>query len=123
MPYPRVIPHSDGSGTVDAVSEGASREWVGRRVWCYGAQSYRPFGTAAEYTVVPLKQVVQLPQSTPLELPVSAFPALPLTGQFMSQVQSKGERFWLPKTRSVLKMQEFRPPQVAAPWDTRQSFR
>ena len=67
MPYPRVIPHSDGSGTVDAVGEDVAREWIGRRVWCYGAQSYRPFGTAAEYTVVPLKQVVQLPQGVPLE--------------------------------------------------------
>jgi NADPH:quinone reductase len=67
MPYPRVIPHSDGSGTVDSVGEGVSREWVGRRVWCYGAQSYRPFGTAAEYTVVPLKLVVQLPENVPLE--------------------------------------------------------
>src|SRR5260370_11301575 len=67
MPYPRVIPHSDGSGTVDAVGEGVSREWIGRRVWCYGAQSYRPFGTAAEYTVVPLMQVAQLPEGVPLE--------------------------------------------------------
>jgi NADPH2:quinone reductase len=67
MPYPRVIPHSDGSGTVDAVAEGVSREWIGRRVWCYGAQSYRPFGTAAEYTVVPLKQVVQFPENVSLE--------------------------------------------------------
>lgn len=67
MPYPRVIPHSDGSGTVDAVGEGVARDWVGQRVWCYGAQSYRPFGTAAEYTVVPLKQVVQLPEGVPLE--------------------------------------------------------
>src|SRR5580698_451229 len=67
MPYPRVIPHSDGSGTVDAVGEGVSREWIGRRVWCYGAQSYRPFGTAAEYTVVPLRQVAQLPKSSSLD--------------------------------------------------------
>src|SRR5579864_7610698 len=67
MPYPRVIPHSDGSGTVDAVGDGVSREWAGRRVWCYGAQSYRPFGTAAEYTVVPLKQAVELPKGMPLE--------------------------------------------------------
>src|ERR1700751_1444113 len=67
MPYPRVIPHSDGSGTVDAVGEGVSRQWVGRRVWCYGAQSYRPFGTAAQFTVVPLTQVVQLPENVPLE--------------------------------------------------------
>lgn len=67
MPYPRVIPHSDGSGTVDAVGEGVSRDWVGRRVWCYGAQSYRPFGTAAKYTVVPVKQAVPLPEAVPLE--------------------------------------------------------
>jgi NADPH:quinone reductase len=67
MPYPRVIPHSDGAGTVDAVGEGVSREWVGRRVWCYGAQSYRPFGTAAEYTVVPLAQAVPLPEGVSVE--------------------------------------------------------
>jgi len=67
MPYPRVIPHSDGSGTVDAVGEGVSREWIGRRVWCYGAQSYRPFGTAAEYAVLPLKLVVPLTKGGPLE--------------------------------------------------------
>src|SRR6516225_1669672 len=53
MPYPRVIPHSDGAGRVDETGNGVSPEWVGRRVWCYGAQSYRPFGTAAEFTVVP----------------------------------------------------------------------
>ncbi|MGB8732526.1 MAG: NADPH:quinone reductase [Candidatus Sulfotelmatobacter sp.] len=67
MPYPRVIPHSDGSGTVDAVGEGVSQEWIGRRVWCYGAQSYRPFGTAAEFTVVPVQKVAQLPKSVSLE--------------------------------------------------------
>ncbi len=67
MPYPRVIPHSDGAGVIDAVGEGVSKEWIGRRVWCYGAQSYRPFGTAAEYTVVPLQQAVPLPESVPME--------------------------------------------------------
>ena len=67
MPYPRVIPHSDGSGTVDEVGEGVLRDWIGRRVWCYGAQSYRPFGTAAEFTMIPQKQVVQLPEGVPLE--------------------------------------------------------
>jgi NADPH:quinone reductase len=67
MTYPRVIPHSDGSGTVDAVGEGVPREWIGRRVWCYGAQSYRPFGTAAQHTVVPLRLVVPLPDGVPLE--------------------------------------------------------
>jgi NADPH2:quinone reductase len=62
MPYPRVIPHSDGSGQVDQVGEGVSPEWFGRRVWCYGAQSYRPFGTAAEFAVVPLDHVAPLPE-------------------------------------------------------------
>ena len=61
MPFPRVIPHSDGAGTVDAVGEGVSPEWIGQRVWCFGAQSYRPFGTAAKYTAVPWQQVVPLP--------------------------------------------------------------
>jgi NADPH2:quinone reductase len=63
MPYPRVIPHSDGAGQVDQVGEGVSQEWIGRRVWCYGAQSYRPFGTAAEFTVVPLDHVAPLPKN------------------------------------------------------------
>lgn len=67
MPYPRVIPHSDGAGTVDRVGTGVSQEWIGRRVWCYGAQSYRPFGTAAEYVAVPLPQAVPLPDAVPME--------------------------------------------------------
>jgi NADPH2:quinone reductase len=67
MPYERVIPHSDGAGTVDQVGDGVSSEWVGRRVWCYGAQSYRPFGTAAEFTVVPLDHIAPLPEEVSLE--------------------------------------------------------
>jgi NADPH2:quinone reductase len=67
MAYPRVIPHSDGAGTVDRVGPGVSPEWVGRRVWCYGAQSYRPFGTAAEYVVLPSPQAVPLPDGVPME--------------------------------------------------------
>ena len=67
MPYPRVIPHSDGAGQVDQVGAGVSSDWLGRSVWCYGAQSYRPFGTAAEYTVVPATQVAPLPANVAAE--------------------------------------------------------
>jgi len=67
MTYPRVIPHSDGAGQVDKAGEGVSGEWVGKSVWCYGAQSYRPFGTAAEFTVVPAAQTVPLPATVPME--------------------------------------------------------
>jgi NADPH:quinone reductase len=61
MPFPRVIPHSDGAGVVESVGEGVEPDRVGRRVWLFGAQSYRPFGTAAQLTVVPAWQAVDLP--------------------------------------------------------------
>jgi NADPH2:quinone reductase len=61
MPFPRVIPHSDGSGVIDEVGSGVDSARVGQRVWVYNAQSYRPFGTAAQYTVVPNRLAVDLP--------------------------------------------------------------
>ncbi|MFH5883961.1 NADPH:quinone reductase [Halalkalibaculum sp. DA3122] len=67
MPYPRVIPHSDGAGIIDRVGENVSESRVGERVWCYGAQSYRPFGTAAEYVVVPSDHAVSLPEHVSFE--------------------------------------------------------
>jgi NADPH2:quinone reductase len=67
MPYPRVIPHSDGAGQVDQVGDGVSSDWSGKSVWCYGAQSYRPFGTAAEFSVVPAAQTLPLPTNVTME--------------------------------------------------------
>jgi NADPH:quinone reductase len=67
MAYARVIPHSDGAGQVDEIGQGVSSEWLGRSVWCYGAQSYRPFGTAAEFTVVPSDHVAPLPPGVAME--------------------------------------------------------
>src|SRR4051794_10021210 len=61
MPFPRIVPHSDGSGVIDAVGQDVDRNRIGQRVWIYGAQSYRPFGTAAQFTVVPAEQAVPLP--------------------------------------------------------------
>lgn len=63
MSYPRVIPHSDGAGVIDAVGEGVPEQRIGQRVWCYGAQSNRPFGTAAELAIVPAALAVPLPSS------------------------------------------------------------
>lgn len=67
MPYPRVVPHSDGAGTVDQVGDGVDSRWLGKRVWCFGAQSYRAFGTAAELCVVPEAQVWELPDDVSFE--------------------------------------------------------
>jgi NADPH:quinone reductase len=61
--YPRVVPHSDGAGVVDAVGAGVPAARVGERVWVYHAQSSRPFGTAADYTVVPAGKAVRLPDA------------------------------------------------------------
>ncbi|MGW0869676.1 NADPH:quinone reductase [Streptomyces sp. NPDC002740] len=71
MPYPRVIPHSDAAGVVDAAGSGVDARRVGQRVWVYGAQSYRAFGTAAQYTVVPDQQAVPLPDHLGDELGAS----------------------------------------------------
>ena len=68
MPYPRVIPHSDAAGVIDSVGDGVDAHRVGQRVWVYGAQSYRPFGTAAQYTVVPGDLAVPLPDHLPDDL-------------------------------------------------------
>ena len=37
MPYPRVIPHSDGSGTIQDVGDGVDRARIGQRVWVFNA--------------------------------------------------------------------------------------
>lgn len=59
--FPRVIPHSDGAGEIDAVGDGVAANLVGQRVWVWNGQWKRPFGTAAEYIVVPKRQAVILP--------------------------------------------------------------
>ena len=61
MPFPAIIPHSDGAGTVDAVGAGVDAARIGRRVWVMNGQWKRPFGTAAEYICQQDKYVVDLP--------------------------------------------------------------
>jgi NADPH:quinone reductase len=63
MAFPRIVPHSDGAGRIDAVGQGVDAALVGQRVWVYGAQSYRQFGTAGQSTVVPAEQAVALPEN------------------------------------------------------------
>lgn len=65
--FPRVVPHQDGAGIVDKVGAGVDAKRVGERVWVYMAQRGRPFGTAAEYTVVPSTRAVQLPDNASFE--------------------------------------------------------
>lgn len=62
--FPRVIPHSDGAGVIDAVGEGVSPTRLGTRVWVWNAAYRRPFGTCAEYVCLPEAQAVPLPDGT-----------------------------------------------------------
>lgn len=61
MAFPRIIPHQDGAGVIDQVGPGVSPARIGERVWVYKAQSGQPFGTAAEYVVLPSDRAVPLP--------------------------------------------------------------
>ncbi len=59
--FPRVIPHSDGSGDIDMVGDGVPAARKGERVWIWNGQWKRPFGTCAEYIVLPSALAVKLP--------------------------------------------------------------
>ena len=63
MAFPRIVPHSDGMGVVDAVGAGVDAARVGQRVWVWNAAWGRAFGTAAQYVVLPQAQAVALPDS------------------------------------------------------------
>jgi NADPH2:quinone reductase len=60
---PRIIPHSDGAGVIEAAGEGVAGSRIGERVWIWNGQWKRPLGTAAEYIAVPQQQAVRLPDS------------------------------------------------------------
>ena len=63
------------------VGEGVDPRRVGQRVWVFGAQSYRPFGTAAQLTVVPAEQAVDLPDDVSDEVGAClGIPGSPRTG-------------------------------------------
>ena len=68
LPFPLIIPHSDGSGTIDMVGADVPAARVGERVWTWNAAWGRAFGTAAEYVVLPDNQAVALPDNIDTEV-------------------------------------------------------
>ena len=63
MAFPRVIPHSDGAGVIDAVGTGVPDTRIGERVWLWNAAWGRPHGTACELVCLPQEQAVALPDN------------------------------------------------------------
>ncbi|TNE61053.1 MAG: NADPH:quinone reductase [Alphaproteobacteria bacterium] len=67
LKFPKVIPHSDGAGVVEAVGEGVDTGRIGERVWIWNGAWARPFGTCAQYIVLPAGQAAPLPDGTSFE--------------------------------------------------------
>jgi NADPH:quinone reductase len=62
------VPHMDGAGIIEAAGPGVNPGRVGERVWLWFASSGRRWGTAAEWTVVPDRQAVPLPDRASFDL-------------------------------------------------------
>ena len=54
------IPNQDGAGRVVAIGDGVDAGLLNQRVWLWESAHGRPWGTAAQYTIVPAGQVVPL---------------------------------------------------------------
>jgi NADPH2:quinone reductase len=88
LPYPRIVPHSDGAGVIDQVGEGVNRARIGERVWLWNAAWNRPDGTAAEYVVLPAPQAVRLPDG--IDLAVGACLGIPALTAYHAVVVDGG---------------------------------
>ena len=65
---PPQVPGQDGAGIVDAVGTGVDEALLGHRVWIWEAAFRRPQGTTQEQAVVPVGQVVPLPDGASFDL-------------------------------------------------------
>ncbi|MCW3780532.1 NADPH:quinone reductase [Defluviimonas salinarum] len=63
MAWPRIVPHSDGAGVIEAVGAGVDSARIGDRVWIWNGGWQRQFGTAAELIALPAEQAVRLPEA------------------------------------------------------------
>ena len=64
LPFPRIVPHSDGAGVIEALGKGVPPHRLGERVWLWNCCWGRAHGTAADYVAVPTAMAVPLPDNT-----------------------------------------------------------
>lgn len=63
------IPGQDGAGEIDAVGQGVDAGRLGERVWVwFAAARGRQWGSAAQWTVVPERQAVPLPDDVSFDV-------------------------------------------------------
>ncbi|MBC7415309.1 MAG: NADPH:quinone reductase [Herminiimonas sp.] len=96
LTVPRIVPHSDGAGIIDAVGAGVPQGRIGARVWVWNGQWKRALGTAATMIALPSQQAVTLPDNTGFDagaclgIPVlTAFHALQLLEQQIGSLAGK----------------------------------
>jgi NADPH:quinone reductase len=71
------VPHHDGAGVIDAVGAGVDGGRIGQRVWTWLAAAGNRWGTAAQWSVLPARRAVLLPDGATPELGASlGVPAL-----------------------------------------------
>ncbi|MBM3559248.1 MAG: NADPH:quinone reductase, partial [Alphaproteobacteria bacterium] len=77
IPFPLIIPHSDGAGTIDKVGTGVDAARIGEKVWVLNGQWKRPHGTAAQYITLNTGFVAPLPAGVdPADAACFGIPAL-----------------------------------------------
>lgn len=62
MDFDFQVPGQDGAGIIEAVGPGVDLNRIGERVWVFHAAYQRPYGTAAQFTIVPARQAVRIPE-------------------------------------------------------------
>lgn len=60
---PKIIPHSDGAGVIEAIGPGVQAARIGQRVWLWNGQWQRALGTCATHIALPSNQAVVLPDN------------------------------------------------------------
>lgn len=66
--FPELTPNMDGAGVVDALGPGVLSHHVGDRVWVMLAAHGGPYGTAAEFSIVPAEHAFPLPDGLSFDL-------------------------------------------------------
>ena len=63
LQFPKIVPHSDGAGTIVDVGEGVDKKRIGERVWIWNGAFGRAFGTCAELISLPEFQAAKINDS------------------------------------------------------------
>jgi NADPH2:quinone reductase len=70
-PFPYMVPNQDGAGEIDAVGADVDPARVGERVWVWFAAAGRQHGSAAQWTCLPARLAVPLPDGASFDLGAS----------------------------------------------------